>query len=85
MDLSVFIVRHGNTFAPGEPARRIGAATDLALVESGIAQADALGLAFAHAGTGFDRALAAPIRRAGSPGANVLPCRTMKTLRSMKT
>jgi broad specificity phosphatase PhoE len=72
MGLSVFIVRHGNTFAPGEPARRIGAATDLALVESGVAQAEALGLAFARAGIGFDRALAAPLRRTRSTIAGIL-------------
>lgn len=63
MALSVFIVRHGNTFAADEPARRIGAATDLPLVDSGIAQARALGIGFADTGVTFDRALAAPLRR----------------------
>ena len=59
MDLIVTIVRHGNTFEPGEPPRRIGARTDLPLVASGHAQARALGRAL-H---GFDRALAAPLLR----------------------
>ncbi|MET3824340.1 putative phosphoglycerate mutase [Sphingomonas sp. PvP055] len=72
MGLSVFIVRHGNTFAAGEPARRIGAATDLALVESGVAQAEALGLAFARGGIGFDRALAAPLLRTRSTIGGIL-------------
>ncbi len=63
MALSVVIVRHGNTFAAGEPARRIGARTDLPLVDSGIAQAEALGVAFARDGWRFDRALAAPLLR----------------------
>ena len=63
MGLIVTIVRHGNTFDAGEPARRIGARTDLPLVASGVAQADALGRAFAEQGAGFDRALAAPLQR----------------------
>ena len=63
MALSVVIVRHGNTFAAGEPARRIGARTDLPLVDSGVAQAEALGVAFARDGWRFDRALAAPLLR----------------------
>lgn len=59
MDLIVTIVRHGNTFEPGEPPRRIGARTDLPLVAGGQAQARALGAAL----QGFDRALAAPLLR----------------------
>jgi probable phosphoglycerate mutase len=58
------IVRHGNTFVPGEPPRRIGARTDLPLVESGRAQAEALGLAFKMAGENFTRVLCAPLVRA---------------------
>lgn len=61
MALSVTIVRHGDTFAPGVAPRRIGARTDLPLVASGRAQAAALGAAFA--GQGFDRALTAPLAR----------------------
>lgn len=60
-DLTVTIVRHGNTFGPDETPRRIGARTDLPLVASGIAQARTLGDAFAH--RRFDRAIAAPLRR----------------------
>lgn len=59
MDLIVTIVRHGNTFDAGEAPRRIGARTDLPLVESGVAQARALAVAL----PGFDRALAAPLLR----------------------
>ncbi|WP_242138385.1 histidine phosphatase family protein [Sphingomonas sp. TREG-RG-20F-R18-01] len=72
MDLTLVIVRHGNTFAVGEPARRIGAATDLPLVESGVAQAQALGLAFARQGLRFDRALAAPLLRTRATIAGIL-------------
>ncbi|QQG35917.1 MAG: histidine phosphatase family protein [Micavibrio aeruginosavorus] len=39
----LIIARHGNTFNSGEPPRRVGAHTDLPLVESGRAQAQALG------------------------------------------
>jgi len=61
MGLIVTIVRHGNTFDTGEPARRIGVRTDLPLVASGTAHAEALGAAFAA--QGFDRALVAPLQR----------------------
>jgi probable phosphoglycerate mutase len=40
---TLIIARHGNTFEPGEPPRRVGARTDLHLVESGRTQARALG------------------------------------------
>lgn len=63
MALSVTIVRHGDTFAPGEAPRRIGARTDLPLVASGRAQAQALGAAFAAKGKRFDRALTSPLAR----------------------
>jgi broad specificity phosphatase PhoE len=63
MALSVTIVRHGDTFAPDVAPRRIGARTDLPLVASGRAQAEALGAAFAGAGQAFDRALTAPLAR----------------------
>lgn len=57
------IVRHGNTFAAGEPARRIGARTDLPLTETGFAQAEALGQLFAAKGWRFARALVSPLLR----------------------
>ncbi|WP_010219031.1 histidine phosphatase family protein [Sphingomonas sp. PAMC 26621] len=57
------IVRHGNTFAPGEPARRVGVRTDLPLVDTGRAQAEALGRAFKDQGLRFDRILCSPLRR----------------------
>lgn len=70
MDLSVTIVRHGDTFASGETVRRIGARTDLPLVASGLEQADALGAAFA--GTVFDRVLAAPLQRTRETARRIL-------------
>lgn len=39
----LLIARHGNTFEAGEPPRRVGAGTDIPLVERGREQATALG------------------------------------------
>lgn len=39
----LIIARHGNTFAPGQTPRRVGAHTDLPLVESGHEQARRIG------------------------------------------
>lgn len=61
MSLTLTIVRHGDTFMGSEPARRIGARTDLPLVASGKAQARALGRVFAR--DTFDRVLVSPLRR----------------------
>ncbi len=41
--ITLIIMRHGNTFGPNDAPRRVGARTDLPLVESGRAQARALG------------------------------------------
>lgn len=43
MTVRLIIARHGNTFKPDEVPRRVGARTDLPLVESGHAQAQRLG------------------------------------------
>ena len=43
MTVRLLVVRHGNTFKPDENPRRIGARTDLPLVESGHVQAARLG------------------------------------------
>ncbi|MCA3255559.1 MAG: phosphoglycerate mutase family protein [Alphaproteobacteria bacterium] len=59
----LFVVRHGNTFAPGEPPRRVGARTDIPLVESGERQAAALGGWFADRGIRFQRILCGPLLR----------------------
>ena len=72
MTLTLTIVRHGDTFAAGEPARRIGAATDLPLVASGEAQARALGCLFAAEGQRFDRVLVSSLRRARATAALIL-------------
>lgn len=59
----LFIVRHGNTFSPGETPRRVGARTDIPLVPSGVAQAEVLGAWFANHGVIFTRAIASPLLR----------------------
>lgn len=66
------IVRHGNTFAVGEPPRRIGARTDLPLTADGVTQADALGAHFAAAGWRFARVLVSPLARTRQTAAAIL-------------
>jgi broad specificity phosphatase PhoE len=63
MTARLIIVRHGNTFNHGEAPRRIGARTDLPLVESGRAQAARLASWFAAQGLRFNRVLSSPLRR----------------------
>ncbi len=69
--MRAIVVRHGNTFGPGEPARRIGARTDLLLVESGRKQARAL--ARHLAGIRIDRCLASPLARTRETAAIIAP------------
>ncbi|WP_022684124.1 histidine phosphatase family protein [Sphingobium bisphenolivorans] len=60
----IFIIRHGNTFESSAQARRIGAGTDLQLVESGRVQADRLGAHFASLGLTIRRLHSSPLSRA---------------------
>ncbi|WP_408988122.1 histidine phosphatase family protein [Sphingomonas sp. SUN019] len=71
--MRAFIVRHGNTFAPHEEPRRIGARTDLPLVDSGRAQAEALAAHFAARGVRFARCLCSPLLRTRQTAAIVAP------------
>lgn len=71
MSRRIFIVRHGNTFGPDEEPRRIGARTDLPLVESGRRQAEALGRWFAEEGIVAGRLLSGPLRRARETAAAI--------------
>lgn len=41
---TLIICRHGNTFAPGQTPTRVGKHTDIPLVDSGLRQAEALGM-----------------------------------------
>ncbi|WP_416464917.1 histidine phosphatase family protein [Sphingomonas sp. VDB2] len=60
----IFILRHGNTFASSADACRVGARTDIPLVDSGHAQAGRLGDWFARQALRIDRLLSSPLLRA---------------------
>lgn len=60
----IFVIRHGNTFASSAEARRVGARTDIPLVDSGRAQADRLGEWFAQQALPIDRLVSSPLKRA---------------------
>ncbi|WP_420144815.1 histidine phosphatase family protein [Sphingobium sp.] len=60
----IFIIRHGNTFASSADACRVGARTDIPLVESGRGQADRLGAWFAEQALSVGRLLSSPLQRA---------------------
>lgn len=67
----IFIIRHGNTFASSADALRVGARTDIALVESGRAQADSLGAWFASQAIPIRRLLSSPLLRARETAAGI--------------
>lgn len=67
----IFIIRHGNTFASSAEARRIGAGTDVPLVESGRAQADRLGHYFAARALPVRRLHSSPLLRARETAASI--------------
>ena len=69
--MRAIVVRHGNNFAPGETARRIGARTDLPLVESGREQARTL--ARHLAGIRIDRCLSSPLARTRETATIIAP------------
>lgn len=59
----ILLARHGNTFGPGDTPVWVGAKEDLPLVESGEAQAKALGAALAEAGLTPGRIMCGPLKR----------------------
>lgn len=63
MAVRLFIVRHGNTFEPGETVTRVGARTDLALAAKGREQARALGRALKAEGVRPALVWCAPLQR----------------------
>lgn len=70
----LFVVRHGNTFDPGETVTRVGGRTDLPLSSSGRVQAAALAAQFAS--TRFTAALASPLERTRATARTILSTRT---------
>jgi broad specificity phosphatase PhoE len=67
----IFVIRHGNTFSSSVDARRIGARTDIALVDSGRAQADRLGAWFASQGIAIRHLWSSPLLRARETAASI--------------
>lgn len=67
----IFIIRHGNTFESSATACRIGAGTDIPLVESGRAQADRLGHWFADQGLPVRSLHSSPLQRAQETAARI--------------
>ncbi len=59
----ILLARHGNTFAPGDKVVWVGAREDLPLVETGEAQAEALGEALKEAGLTPGRIICGPLKR----------------------
>lgn len=59
----LILSRHGNTFAPGDTVFWVGAKNDLPLVESGIAQAEALAQSFLSSGTAPEIIYCGPLQR----------------------
>lgn len=67
----IFIIRHGNTFGPDEAPRRIGAGSNLPLVESGRIQADRLGKHFAQLGLSISGLASSSLLRASETAARI--------------
>ena len=67
-----YIVRHGNTFGPGETPTRIGARTDLPLTTTGQIQADKLGERFLTENVKFSSAFTSSLCRAIETGERIL-------------
>jgi broad specificity phosphatase PhoE len=61
--MRVVLVRHGNTFSPGEAAVWVGARTDLALVEKGRQQAEEVANQLGRAGMTINTIFAGSLRR----------------------
>src|SRR3990167_6115556 len=70
----LLVVRHGNTFDPGDVVTRVGGRTDLPLSASGKAQAGKLAAHFA--GTQFSAALASPLERTRATARAILGSRS---------
>ena len=70
----LFVVRHGNTFDPGDVVTRVGGRTDLPLSSSGKVQAEKLTAHFAE--TPFAAALASPLERTRATARAILSTRT---------
>lgn len=73
--VKVLLVRHGNTFAPGDKVVWVGARTDLPLVPSGVAQAETLAARLTALEIVPDVVLAGPLQRTRQHAAIAMPRR----------
>ena len=73
MTRRLYIVRHGNTFDPGDTVTRVGARTDLPLSRSGRLQAQALSAHFKE--IPFAEALSSPLRRTRETAETIISAR----------
>lgn len=69
--MQLILVRHGNTFAPDDKVVWVGARTDLALVEKGRAQAEAVAEGLVAAGLAPAHIFAGPLKRTAETAAIV--------------
>lgn len=67
--MQLILVRHGNTFGPGDAVVWVGARTDLPLVETGIGQAEAVAAGLRSADLIPTRLYAGPLRRTAETAA----------------
>jgi probable phosphoglycerate mutase len=70
--MRLFLIRHGNTFAPGEPVLRVGRHEDLPLVEKGLEQAHANAAALRRMGASPACVYASSLQRARVCGEIIL-------------
>ena len=70
--MRLFLIRHGNTFAPGEPVLRVGRHEDLPLVEKGLEQAHANAAALRRLGVMPACVYASSLQRARRCGEIIL-------------
>jgi probable phosphoglycerate mutase len=72
MSTRLVICRHGNTFGPNDTPTRVGARTDLPLVDTGIEQAKAIGEHFRAKSFEFNRIFCSPLLRTRQTAENAL-------------
>ena len=85
----LIVVRHGNTFNPGDVILRVGSATDIPLTETGAEQGAAVGRELKRRGFTVNRAFYAPLLRtrqsaegiaASFPNAELIPAEFLTEL-----
>jgi broad specificity phosphatase PhoE len=72
MMATLYVLRHGNTFDPGDVIRRVGSRTDLPLSLSGRAQAEKLAAYFHGNGLQFEGVFCSPLQRTQQTAAAIL-------------